>query len=81
MAKHRNGIMLIPGAFETRPFHEDIFGKCSGILALHRRPHFCHLSGQEAVFNSGATMVLVSFGMRNLICLKNSDLGVVLVEE
>ena len=80
MAKHNNGIMLLPGNMETKAFYKYVFGIASGILILKGRPHFCYVDGEKAKANSGATIVLVSYGKENLAYLINSGLGVVIKE-
>lgn len=80
MSEHNNGIMLIPAALETIPFKQYVFGKCSGILALNKRPKFHYVDGKQAEGNIGGTVCLVAYGENNLDILCNSDLGTVLVE-
>lgn len=80
MSDHNNGIMLIPAAGETRAFKKYVWGKCSGILILKRRPHFCHIDGTPASGNSGCTISLVAYGENNLEILKTSNLGFTLKE-
>lgn len=81
MADHGNGIMLIPAACETKPFREHVFGVCSGLLMLSRRPHFYFVDGSEAKANSGCTICLVAYGDENFEVLANSGLGICLVEK
>ena len=62
MAAHNNGIMLIPAAGETKAFADYVWGKCSGLQILKRRPHFCYVDGSEAKANSGCTISLIAYG-------------------
>lgn len=80
MARHNNGIMLLPAACETAAFSDHVFGKCSGILMLNRRPHFHYIDGSEAKANSGCTIALIAYGEDNFDALKKSGLGYPLVE-
>ena len=80
MCEHGNGIMLIPAACETYAFRDYVFGKSNGILMMHKRPHFCDLTGREEKGNSGQTICLVPYGEENFQILKSSGLGVMLVE-
>lgn len=80
MAKHNNGIMLIPAACETDAFQRYVWGKASGILMLSRRPHFVAPDGTEAKANSGCTICLVAYGEENARKLRASGLGVLLAE-
>ena len=80
MAEHGNGIMLLPAAGETKAFADHVWGKCSGILMLKRRPHFHYVNGVEAHANSGCTIMLIAYGINNLEVLKQSGLGFPLVE-
>ena len=80
MAAHGNGIMLVPASCETKAFYEHVWGKCSGILFLKGRPHFCFPDGRQAPFNSGCTIALVAYGGNNLKQLCQSGLGAVVRE-
>lgn len=80
MARHGNGILLVPAACETAPFRRWVFGHADGILMLDRRPHFCDVQGREYPANSGCTICLVAYGADNLQCLADSGLGTVLIE-
>lgn len=80
MSEHNNGIMLIPAACETKAFADYVWGRCSGLLFLDRRPHYYYVDGTEAKMNSGCTMVLISYGEHNLEILRGSSLGYVCIE-
>ena len=80
MATHNNGIMLLPAAGETKAFADYVWGRCSGILMLNRRPHFHYVEGTRARANSGCTICLVAYGADNFEVLKKSGLGFPLVE-
>lgn len=95
MCDHGNGIALIPARTETAMFYETVWGHADGVLFLRKRPHF-HVSqdttfihngkpvhvarGCPAPFNSGAPIVLVAYGERNLKVLIDSCLGFVVVQ-
>lgn len=80
MARHYNGIALIPARTETAMFYETVWGKADGVLFLKGRPHFHFVDGRKAAFNSGAPICLVAYGAENLEVLKRSGLGVVVTE-
>lgn len=80
MAEHNNGILLVPASCEIKEFQKYVWGKCSGILFLNRRPHFHHIDGSRAIGNSGCTICLVAYGSDNLNSLINSSLGNVVSE-
>lgn len=80
MANHNNGILLVPAATETKPFAQCVWGKCSGVLFLRCRPHFCYVDGSRAKANSGCTIVLIAYGMDNFNILRQSGLGFPLIE-
>lgn len=79
MAEHRNGLMLVSAAMETKRFKEYIFPNCSGVLFMDHRPYFRKPDGSKGVSNSGQTMCIVSFDEINLQSLINSNLGSVMV--
>jgi hypothetical protein len=78
MAQHGNGIALVAARTETEWFYETIWGAADGILFMKARPHFHYVDGQRASFNSGAPIVLVAYGAKNLEVLMESKLGIVL---
>jgi len=78
MAKHGNGIALIPARTETAMFYECVWGAAHAVLFIKGRPHFHHVSGERASFNSGAPICLVAYGQENVYALRRSNLGVVL---
>lgn len=80
MAAHGNGIALIPARTETAMFYETVWGAADGVLFLKSRPHFHFVDGTRAVFNSGAPICLVGYGIDNLKSLQESGLGVVVTE-
>lgn len=77
---HGNGLALIPARTETAMFYECVWGVADGVLFIKGRPHFHHVSGQRAAFNSGAPIALVAYGRHNLDALMGSGLGAVTVE-
>jgi len=80
MAKHNNGIMLVPAACETKAFRNYVWGKCSGILMLSNRPYFHYQNGEKSKYNSGCTICLIAYGDRNFEALLGSNLGICLKE-
>jgi len=78
MAKHGNGIALIPARTETSMFYECVWGAADAICFIKGRPHFHHVTGERAAFNSGAPICLVAYGWENVYALRASNLGVVL---
>ena len=78
MAKHCNGIALIPARTETEMFYECVWGGADAVLFIKGRPHFHRIDGSRAPFNSGAPICLVAYGMSNVVALVKSGLGVVL---
>lgn len=80
MATHNRGIMLVPAACETEAFYKYVWGKSSGVLFLQGRPHFCYTDGTPAKANSGCTICLVAYGLENLGRLRNSKLGIVVID-
>lgn len=77
MARHGNGIALIPARTETEMFYETVWGSADAVLFLQGRPHFHFVDGSRAKFNSGAPICLVAYGMANVVALENSGLGFV----
>ena len=80
MADHNDGIMLVPANMETQDFHNYVWGRCSGVLILRKRPHFLRADGSVAKANSGCTICLVAYGNENFQYLVKSGLGPVLTE-
>lgn len=78
MAKHGNGIALIPARTETEMFYECVWGAADAVLFIKGRPHFHHVTGERASFNSGAPICLVAYGWNNVYALRTSNLGIVL---
>jgi hypothetical protein len=91
LAKHGNGIALLPARTETKMFFDWVWNKASSILFLESRPHF-HVAadtwfqrkgaeplfvpaGGKAPFNSGAPICLIGYGPYNDAMLANSGLG------
>jgi len=80
MAIHNNGIMLVAARTETQNFYNYVWGRCSGVLFVKNRPHFCDEKGIPAKLNSGAPICLVAYGDYDLQVLLNSNLGTVVKE-
>lgn len=62
MVKHGNGVALIPARTETAMFFEVVWGVAHSVLFIKGRPHFHHVSGERALFNSGAPICLIAYG-------------------
>lgn len=75
MAKHGNGIALVPARTETAMFYRSVWGVASGVLFLRGRPHFHRADGSRLPFNSGAPIALIAYGETNACVLKRSGLG------
>ncbi|WP_186113896.1 DNA N-6-adenine-methyltransferase [Burkholderia gladioli] len=75
MAKHGNGIALIPARTETAMFYETVWPCADSVCFVRGRPHFHYVDGQRAPFNSGAPICLVAYGRDNTIALLDSRLG------
>lgn len=78
LAEHGNGILLIHARTETRWF-APIWEKADGILFYGKRVKFCTAEGQVQPNCSGAPLVLVAFGQKNLSTLRHCGLPGVLV--
>ena len=75
MAKHGNGIALVPARTETAMFCRSVWGVASGVLFLRGRPHFHRADGSRLPFNSGAPIALIGYGESNACVLQRSGLG------
>lgn len=77
LARHGNGIALIPARTETRMFYESVWGVADAICFIRGRPHFHYVDGRRAVANSGAPIALVAYGQINRLALRRANLGFV----
>ena len=77
LREHGNGVALVPARTETKMFYETVWGAADAVLFVRGRPHFHHVSGERASFNSGAPIALVAYGKRNEQALVESGLGLV----
>jgi hypothetical protein len=75
MAAHGNGIALVPARTETAMYYECVWGAADAVCFLRGRPHFHHVSGERASFNSGAPISLVAYGQMNADALARCGLG------
>jgi DNA N-6-adenine-methyltransferase (Dam) len=80
MAEHGHGTALLHARTETDWF-EPIWRSASGILFLADRIHFHKPNGDRQSANSGAPPILVSFGGKDLVRLRESGIAGVLVTE
>lgn len=62
MVIHGHGTALLFARTETELFFETVWGEATGLLFMRGRPHFHHQDGRRARANSGAPVVLVSYG-------------------
>jgi len=74
MAEHNQGTALIFARTDVDFFHRLIFKKASGILFLKGRLTFHNHDGELYKHNSGAPSCLVSYGMNDLISLRECGL-------
>jgi len=75
MARHGDGIMLIPAATETRAFYQTVWSRADAVCFVKGRPYFLTECGQRATANCGCAIALVAFGFNNTSSLLRSDLG------
>lgn len=75
MVAHGNGVALIPARTETAMFYECVWGVADAVLFMKGRPHFHHVDGARATFNSGAPICLIAYGRDNARALLRSRLG------
>ncbi len=75
MVEHGNGIALLPARTETEMFYETVWFAADAVLFLQGRPHFHHVDGKRASFNSGAPICLIAYGVANVAALSRSNLG------
>lgn len=75
LARHGDGIALIPARTETKMFYETVWGQADAVCFLKGRPHFHHVDGSRAKANSGAPIVFVAYGAQNVKTLRTSGLG------
>lgn len=79
LAKHGNGIALIPARTETVMFYETVWDCADAVLFIKGRPHFHYVDGSRSAANSGAPICLVAYGSKNVDSLISSGLGVVVM--
>jgi DNA N-6-adenine-methyltransferase Dam len=80
LAEHGHGTALLHARTETDWF-EPCWQHASGILFLADRIHFHKPDGTEQPANSGAPAVLISFGAKDLVRLRESGISGFLVTE
>lgn len=79
MAKHGNGIMLVPAATETKAFDDFIWKRADAVCFVKGRPHFHYVTGERAKANCGTAIVLVAYGVENATRLEAANLGRTLI--
>lgn len=77
-ASHANAIALVPARTETKMFYETVWTAADAVLFIQGRPHFHHVDGRRAPFNSGAPIALIAYGQSNVRALLDSGLGITL---
>lgn len=77
MSQHKNGIMLISAACETKRFYDHVWSKAHSILFMDHRPYFHLPNGSRGKANSGQTMCLIAYDEQNTQSLVKSKLGFV----
>lgn len=80
MARHGNGIGLVPARTETRWFVNQVWRQADAILFLHGRPHFHYPDGTRGKANSGAPICLIAYGALAVERLRQSGLAGSLVQ-
>lgn len=80
LAKHGDGIALLPARTETKMFFECVWGIADCVLFIKNRPHFHFPNGKRLISNSGAPIALIAYGSTNALILKNSGLGACVIE-
>lgn len=79
LADHGDGIALVFARTETAMFREFVWPKADALLFLAHRPHFHRPDGMRAKGNSGGPMVLIAYGIHNVVALRCSGIGGALV--
>ena len=77
LARHGNGIALIPARTETVGFYQSVWYRADAVCFVKGRPHFHHLNGSRAKLNSGAPIALAAYGAENVRALLTANIGVV----
>lgn len=80
LAEHGDGILLVHARTETDWFSQ-VWKSAGAILFLRHRLHFCRQDGTPHPANSGAPIVLASFGDGATLKLAQSPLDGVYVRE
>ena len=75
MARHGNGIMLVPAATETEAFDSYIWKAATAVCFVKGRIHFHYVDGTRAKPNCGTAISLVAYGEENAKALFESQLG------
>lgn len=75
LVDHGRGMALLFARTETELFAETVWKSATGILFLRGRPHFYHQDGRRAKANSGAPVVLISYGDDDAYRLRHAPLA------
>lgn len=75
LADHGSGTALVFARTETAMFFRYVWPKCSALLFLEGRLHFCYPDGRRATGNAGGPSVLIAYGERDSQILANCGLS------
>jgi hypothetical protein len=75
MARHGNGIALVPARTETRWFVEGVWQGADGVLFLHGRPRFHPADGSPAPGTIGTPVCLAAYGAKAVHRLQTRGLA------
>ena len=74
LARHPNGIALIPPRVGSKWFHKEVLETCDAVLFLKGRIAFIDPSTMKPVKGNNVDSILVAFGAGNVQALKNCGL-------
>lgn len=75
MARHGNGIMLVPAATETAAFDQWVWDRANAVCFVRGRPHFYSVGGRRSTANCGCSIAIVAYGVENMAALRLAKLG------
>jgi hypothetical protein len=75
LAAHSNGIALIFTRTKTEAWHNHVWPEASGVLFLHGRLNFYHVTGARATKNAGAPSALIAYGAENAEVLSKCQIA------
>lgn len=80
LAEHGDGVALLFARTETAMFHTYVWGVADALLFLRGRLHFHRPDGTMGPGNAGGPSVLIAYGRRNAVALRDSGLEGAFVE-